>query len=77
MEAHVAAILRQPEAPKEASVVLNNPPCVGRGPMRGQGCDDLLPGMLPRGTGLLVYLTDGTRTWLHRRYEGTGEGLLG
>ncbi|GIG67328.1 DddA-like double-stranded DNA deaminase toxin [Phytomonospora endophytica] len=75
-EGHAAAMLRKPGAPKEAILVINNEPCVGRGRMRGKGCDDMLEGAMPAGTKLAVYLnTDGQQTTLYKVYTGTGEGI--
>jgi len=72
-EAHAAAMLRQPDSPQEASLVLNNTPCRSRGIYKG--CNDMLPGMLPANKRLHVYLTDGERTWYYDTYHGTGEGV--
>jgi len=70
VESHVAAMIRRGAAPKDAALVINNRPCPGV-----RGCDRLLPAMLPKGARLTVYVTDGQRTWLHRTYDGTGEGI--
>lgn len=74
VEAHAAALLRLPGAPRSAVLVVNNLTCVSRG--QYVGCDELLPGMLPQNTELAVYVTDGQRTHLTKVYTGTGEGLL-
>lgn len=74
VEAHAAALLRQPGAPRSATLIVNNNPCVSRG--QYVGCDELLPGMLPPGTELTVYVTDGQHTRLVKVYTGTGEGLI-
>ena len=70
VESHAAAMIRRGEVPKDAVLVINNRPCAGI-----RGCDRLLSAMLPKGSRLTVYVTDGQRTWLHRAYDGTGEGI--
>ncbi|MGW0434502.1 DddA-like double-stranded DNA deaminase toxin [Micromonospora sp. NPDC003197] len=73
VEAHAAALLRKPGAPREAVVVVNKPTCVSKGEY--VGCDEVLPGMLPRGSRLAVYVSDGATTRLLKVYTGTGEGI--
>jgi hypothetical protein len=73
VEAHAAALLRKPGAPREAVLVVNKPTCVSRGEY--VGCDEVLPGMLPRGSRLAVYVSDGAATRLLKVYTGTGEGI--
>ncbi|SRR6266508_2394584 len=73
VEGHAAAILRRPDSPDHAEMVINNWPCVTRG--RFIGCEDTLRGMLRVGKRLTIYITDGTRTWHHKTYKGTGEGI--
>jgi hypothetical protein len=73
VEAHAAAILRKPGSPQQAALVINKATCVSRGEY--VGCDEVLPGMLPRGKRLTVYVTNGQQTRLLKVYEGTGEGI--
>jgi hypothetical protein len=71
VEGHVAARMRQPGGPQEATLVLNNPPCKER-PF---GCHWLLPDILPEGAALTVYVKTERGVELHRRYTGTGRGI--
>jgi hypothetical protein len=73
VEAHAAALLRKPGAPREATLVVNKPTCVSRGEY--VGCDEVLPGMLPRDSRLTVYVSDGATTKPLNVYTGTGEGI--
>ncbi|WP_255500684.1 DddA-like double-stranded DNA deaminase toxin [Micromonospora sp. Llam0] len=73
VEAHAAALLRKPGAPKEAVLVVNKPTCVSRGEY--VGCDEVLPGMLPEGSRLAVHVSDGATTRPLKVYTGTGEGI--
>lgn len=73
VEAHAAALLRRPGAPRHAVLIINNPTCTSRG--QYVGCDELLPGMLPNSTRLTVYLSDGRTATLAATYTGTGEGI--
>lgn len=73
VESHAAAILRRPGAPREAVLVVNNEPC--RTFERYVGCEEVLPGLLPVGSRLVVFVTDGRRTRLFAVYDGTGEGI--
>jgi hypothetical protein len=50
VEAHAAALLRKPGAPREAVLVVNKPTCVSKGEY--VGCDEVLPGMLHDGSRL-------------------------
>jgi hypothetical protein len=72
-EAQAAAVLRRPGAPQEAMLVLNNAPCDD--PVRPLVCEKVLAKIIPTGTRLTVFLTDGDRTWLHKLYVGTAEGI--
>lgn len=74
VEAHAAAVLRRREVPGTASLVVNNLPCEGD-ETQPLLCDRLLPEILPPTMSLTVYVTDGTRTWLHGTYTGTGERI--
>lgn len=73
VEPHAAAILRRPGSPKEAVLVVNNWPC--ETVERYVGCDEVLPGLLPTGKRLVVFVNDGQQTRLFGIYHGTGEGL--
>ncbi|MDG4769458.1 DddA-like double-stranded DNA deaminase toxin [Solwaraspora sp. WMMD792] len=73
VEAHAAAALRKPGSPTEATLVVNKPSCVTRGEY--VGCDEVLPGLIPEGKRLAVYLWDGDSATLQRVYTGTGEGI--
>lgn len=73
VEAHAAALLRKPGAPREAILVVNKPSCVSRGEY--VGCDEALPGMLPEGSRLAIHVSDGTTTRPLKVYTGTGEGI--
>lgn len=73
VEAHAAAYLRRPDTPRDAVLVINKTTCVSRG--QYVGCDELLPGMLPEGKRLAVYVSDGKNTRLLKVYKGTGEGI--
>ncbi|MFF0150175.1 DddA-like double-stranded DNA deaminase toxin [Micromonospora sp. NPDC005203] len=72
-EAQAAAVLRRRGSPEEAVLVLNHTPCDD--PIRPLVCEKILATILPEGTRLTVFLTDGDRTWLHKLYIGTGEGI--
>ncbi|WCN79666.1 MULTISPECIES: DddA-like double-stranded DNA deaminase toxin [Micromonospora] len=72
-EAQAAAELRRPGSPSEVTLVLNHTPCDD--PIRPLVCEKILATILPQGTRLTVFLTDGDRTWLHKLYVGTGEGI--
>ncbi|GAA3759537.1 hypothetical protein GCM10022225_51230 [Plantactinospora mayteni] len=71
VEGHVAAVLRRPNAPKHAVLVVSAPPCGGP-----KGCHRRLAEMLPEGTTLGVYVAgdDGTTTWW-ADYHGNGRGV--
>jgi hypothetical protein len=71
VEGHIAALMRQPEGPKEVVLVVNRPPCPGQ-----RGCRTLLPGMLPQGSRMHVYVAgeDGSVS-LFRTYVGNGRGV--
>lgn len=53
--------------------MVNKPSCVSRGEYIG--CDEAPPGMLPPGSRLTVYVSDGTTTKPLKVYTGTGEGI--
>ncbi|MFF5056706.1 DddA-like double-stranded DNA deaminase toxin [Micromonospora sp. NPDC000663] len=72
-EAQAAAMLGRPGSPAEATLVLNHTPCDD--PVRPLVYEKILATILPQGTRLTVLLTDGDRTWLHRLYVRTGEGV--
>ncbi|MGC5311445.1 DddA-like double-stranded DNA deaminase toxin [Micromonospora zamorensis] len=72
-EAQAAAMLRRPGSPAEATLVLNHTPC--NDPIRPLVCEKILATILPHGTRLTVFLTDGDRTWLRKLYLGTGDGV--
>ncbi|BCJ65719.1 DddA-like double-stranded DNA deaminase toxin [Polymorphospora rubra] len=72
-EAQAGAVLRRPGAPTDATLVINNAPCDD--PNLPLVCEKILAEILPAGSRLTVYLTDSDRTWLHRVYTGTGEGI--
>ncbi|MEN3612418.1 DddA-like double-stranded DNA deaminase toxin [Plantactinospora sp. ZYX-F-223] len=72
VEGHVAAIMRRGTGPKDAVLVVSQPPCPGP-----YGCATILPALLPAGSRLAVYVvgTDGrTRYW--KTYTGTGEATI-
>lgn len=71
VEGHVAALMRAPDGPREVVLVLNNPPCTKR-----MGCHRLLPGMIPEGSQVHVYLARpaGSAQFL-RTYTGHGRGV--
>ncbi|MFY1674012.1 DddA-like double-stranded DNA deaminase toxin [Plantactinospora sp. WMMB334] len=71
VEGHAAAIMRRPDGPRHAVLVVSKRPCPG--PL---GCDRLLTGLLPAGATLTVYVTgknSGPQLW--KTYTGTGEGV--
>ncbi|WP_326557139.1 DddA-like double-stranded DNA deaminase toxin [Micromonospora sp. NBC_01796] len=72
VEGHTAAVLREPNAPKRAVLVVSAPPCGGP-----KGCHRRLAEMLPEGTTLRVYVAgdDGTTTWW-ADYHGNGGGVV-
>lgn len=73
VEGHAAAVLRRPDAPTEAVLVVSRPPCDGR-----FGCDRILPDTLPRRTRLWVYVRgeDGEPYLFNGRpYAGNGLGV--
>jgi hypothetical protein len=67
VEPKVAAGIRRGDLPKDTVLVLNNPPCIG--PM---SCDSYLPDILPQGSRLAVYVSEGPTTYLYRIFHGTG-----
>jgi hypothetical protein len=71
VEGHITALMRQPEGPRDVVLVLNRPPCPGQ-----RGCRTLLPGMLPQGSRLHVYVAgeDGN-VRLFKTYVGNGRGV--
>lgn len=74
VEAQAAAVLRRPGAPRTAILVLNNPPCDD--PINPLMCEKLLPGIIPAGSAVTVYVTDAERVWQHRVYAGTGKEIV-
>lgn len=73
VEGHAAAVMRRPNGPKDAVLVVSVPPCPGP-----YGCNTILPALLPAESNLSVYVVgaDGQpRFW--RTYRGTGEGTTG
>ncbi|GIL32039.1 DddA-like double-stranded DNA deaminase toxin [Actinocatenispora comari] len=70
VEGHMAALMRQPGAPREVVLVINNVPC--RGP---RGCRTLLPGVIPARTRLTVFVTDHGQTRYYATYVGHGRGI--
>jgi hypothetical protein len=73
VEGHASAVMRRSNGPKDAVLVVSQPPCPGP-----YGCDNVLPALLPPGSRLAVYVVsaDGTaRYW--KTYTGTGEGTTG
>ncbi|NJO84018.1 MAG: hypothetical protein HC828_15350 [Blastochloris sp.] len=64
VEAHAAAIMRQ-RGLKEATLYINNTPCLGR-----LGCDNMLPHMLPEGATLHVRVKASNGQWESRTYYG-------
>jgi hypothetical protein len=72
VEAQAAAIMRRPSGQREATLVLNQRPC--NDAVKPLMCEKILSKILPAGSRLTVYLTDGDRTWQHGVYVGTGEG---
>lgn len=70
VEPHAAAIMRRPEAPRRAILVINNIPCHEAG--KPLMCEPLLPDLLPVGSTLTVYVSDGNGTQFHKTYTGTG-----
>lgn len=73
VEAQAASILRQPGAPRRATLILNNQPCDD--PLHPLTCEKLLQGILKEGTTVTVYVTDGNNTWPHQVYTGTGREI--
>ncbi|WP_460776798.1 DddA-like double-stranded DNA deaminase toxin [Micromonospora polyrhachis] len=70
VEGHAAAVMRRPNGPKDAVLVVSMPPCPGP-----YGCATILPALLPADSRLSVYVVgaDGQpRFW--KTYIGTGEG---
>lgn len=70
VEPKVAARMRRGDLPREAVLVLNNRPCRGE-----LGCETYLPWILPPGSRLAVYVSDGQQTRLYRIYKGTGSKI--
>lgn len=71
VEGHAAALLRRPEAPTDAVLVVSKEPCP---PPRG--CRVVLPPILPEGTTLHVYLAEpGKQPRWYDSYPGNGRGL--
>lgn len=71
VEGHAAAIMRRPDGPRHAVLVVSKRPCPGE-----LGCHRLLPELLPAGATLTVYMAgkdDTLRMW--KTYLGTGKGV--
>jgi hypothetical protein len=69
VEGHVAAIMREPDGPKQVVLVVSREPCPGE-----LGCRKLLPGMLPADAHLSVYVADRDGVRYFDTYLGTGAG---
>lgn len=74
VESKVAETMRQPDAPREVILVINNDPCIDS----PYGCDRLVRHLIPAGSRLTVYVRDsqtpnGAR--LFKVYDGTGKGI--
>lgn len=74
VEPQAAAIMRRPGVPRDGILVVNNAPC---GELdQPLMCDPLLPDILPEGSTLTVYLSDGADTTFYRTYTGTGRRIV-
>jgi hypothetical protein len=66
--------MREPDGPREVTLVLNNPPCA-----RGRfGCDNILRDIIPTGSHLRVYVKDTSQVdglRFHGSYVGTGRAI--
>lgn len=71
VEGHVAGLMRSERAPRRVTLVLSEPPCTTR-----WGCHRMLPGMLPEGSELAVYVAEKDATVRHHHtYHGVGTGV--
>jgi hypothetical protein len=73
VESQAAWILRKPNAPKNARLVLNNSPCDD--PDRPFVCRKFLASIIPGETTIVIYVTNGTQTWHELTIHGTGEEI--
>lgn len=73
VEPQAAAIMRRPGAPRKAALVINQAPCDD--PDRPLMCEKLLARILPAGSELTIYLSDGSTTRRYKTYIGTGEAI--
>jgi hypothetical protein len=74
VEGHVAALMRRPGTPRTSVLVVNNAPCA----QIPFGCDRILPGILPAGSSLTIYVADPTAVGgarFHRTYHGNGKAI--
>ena len=69
VEGHVAGLMREPNAPRQVVLVASREPCPGE-----LGCRKLLPGMLPAGSELVVYVVRDGEPQYFDTYTGTGTG---
>ncbi len=71
VEGHVAALMRAGRAPQRVKLVVSEAPCPQR-----WGCHRMLPGLLPAGSELDVYVAgeDGSVRH-HHTYRGLGTGV--
>jgi hypothetical protein len=70
VEGHAAALMRAPDGPRRVTLVTNNPPCTGK-----RGCRALLPGMLPTGAELTIFVSDADGLRFYDTYRGHGRGV--
>jgi nucleic acid/nucleotide deaminase of polymorphic system toxin len=72
VEGHAAALMRQPDAPGEAVLVITREPCDDV----SWGCRNVLPDLLPQTRSMHVYVVgdDGEPSWFDS-YSGTGKGV--
>lgn len=66
--------MRQPGAPTDVILVVNNEPCTDD----PYGCDRVLRHIIPAGSRLTIYIKDATApngARLYRHYDGTGKGI--
>ena len=71
VEGHTAALMRQPDGPRDVVLVVSKEPC---GPP--WGCDVILARILPSGSRLSVYVAErGQPARFYKTYDGTGRGV--
>ena len=70
IEGKLGARMRQQDGPRDVTLIINKDPCPG--PM---GCDSTMPGVIPEGSTVTIYVraADGVRHF--GTYRGTGEGI--